>query len=266
MFLTDIPRALVRCWYIVVVGLLATGAMIFGATKVTQKEYSVISEVLLLPPPSSVPAGDNPYLSLGGLNAMGDILARAMQDGEATNALKAAGLTSEVTFARDQNSAAPIMMLSTVSSSPQTAVDDSVIFLNQIPITLKSVQAHASVPQNAYVSSTIIVKPQDVIASSKSQLRSMMVAGVAGLAFTLLLTGLADRLLHRRLTGRRAAGPSGPARQRVAPRRRPLPSVAAPTSRESQHEDQIPTANATSSRENEKTHERARYPLARSPH
>lgn len=260
MFLTDIPRALVRCWYIVVVGLLATGALVYGATKVTQKDYTVIAEVLLLPPPSSVPAGDNPYLSLGGLNAVGDILARAMQDSEATNAMRDAGLTSETVFARDQNSAAPILLLSISAASPETAVHDSGIFLDQLPVTLKAVQATAHVPESAYVSSTVIVKPEGVTASSKSQVRSMMVAGVLGLALTLLLTGLVDRLLQQRSRGRQPVA----ARSRSAThRRRPLPSASASIANGSPRTDDVPSG-AKVADDNEKKHERARYPLARS--
>ncbi len=197
MFLSEIPRTLVRRWYVVLVGLLATSALIYGSIKVTPKEYTATGEVLLLPPAPNVPAGDNPYLSLSGLEAVCDILGRAMQDGEAMNAVKAAGLTSEVTFQRDQNSAAPMMLLTTVAKSPEAATRDSALFLNQIPATLKGVQAHVNVPQNAYVTSTVIVSPDKVTTSSKSQIRSILVAGVAGLVLTLLLTAGIDRWLGR---------------------------------------------------------------------
>jgi hypothetical protein len=262
MFLSDIPHALVRCWYVVVVGLLATGALVYGATKVTAKEYTVIAEVLLLPPPTSVPAGDNPYLSLGGLDAVGDILARAMGDVDAANSMREAGLTSDVTFARDQNSAAPMMLLTTVAKSPEAATGDSVIFLNQLPITLKAVQAHAKVPENSYVGSTVIVKPDEVTASTKSQTRSILVAGVAGLVLTLLLTAAVDRLLRRRSGGR---SPVSTSRQPVARRRRPVsPNLAtAATEPEKLSGEEAGPLHGPNGHKVGEERGRVRYPLAR---
>jgi hypothetical protein len=217
---------------------------------------------LLLPPPSSVPAGDNPYLSLGGLNAVGDILGRAMQDGEPTNAMRSAGLTSEVTFARDQNSAAPIMLLTVAAASPETAKGDAGIFLNQVPSTLQAVQAHANVPGSAYVSSTVIVKPDEVTVSGKSQLRSMMVAGVFGLVLTLLLTGVVDRFLRERGKGQTPASSRG--RPRPTVRRRPATTSTSPSPSEGSAPGGRRPSMAQHSRsvETELEHERTENPLA----
>lgn len=198
MFLSEIPRALVRWWYVVLVGLCCTIALMALAVKVTPKEYSVAAETLLLPPPTSVPVGENPYLSLGGLNAVGDILARAMEDAPATRAMVAAGLSSEFTFTRDANSAAPMMLLTVVGESDAEAVRNTDVILAQIPMTLKDIQARTKVPDNSFVTSTVVVRPEHSSVSGKNQVRAVVVALVGGLALTLLMTAVVDLLMRRR--------------------------------------------------------------------
>ena len=87
MFLSKVPAALLRRWYIVALGLGLTVAAAVFVTDTVPPAYTVTAQTLLLPPANSVTAGGNPYLSLGGLNAVGDILSEAIRDDSNMTAL-----------------------------------------------------------------------------------------------------------------------------------------------------------------------------------
>ena len=84
------PRVLRRRWYVVALGLLVTVALGFGASQAAKPTYEAKSVLLLLPPSSG--NGDNPYLNLGAISGVTDVLNQALSGPEIDAQMHAQGL------------------------------------------------------------------------------------------------------------------------------------------------------------------------------
>jgi len=76
MSLAGIWRVLLKRWYITLIGLIITGGFVAAAITKVPPEYSARATVLLIPPQTGKEV--NPYLSLGGLQEVSDVLSNAM--------------------------------------------------------------------------------------------------------------------------------------------------------------------------------------------
>jgi hypothetical protein len=197
MFLSEVPAALLRRWYIVALGLGLTDACAVFVADTVQPAYTVTAQTLLLPPANSVPAGGNPYLSLGGLNAVGDILSEAIHDDSNMAALGFTG-SEDFEFFRDENSAAPMMIISVTAPTAETARAEADAILGRVPATLKDLQTKSGVPSDSLITSSVVVNPGAATASTRAQLRGVLATSALGLALTVLLVAAADRLLRAR--------------------------------------------------------------------
>src|SRR5690554_2295684 len=74
MFLQDLGRALLRRWYFVLVGLLATAAGVYGIQQYIPITYKAEASVVLVPPKTAVIEGENPYLYMGALDQAMSVL------------------------------------------------------------------------------------------------------------------------------------------------------------------------------------------------
>lgn len=198
MLLADLPKALRRRWYVAMVGLIVTAGLAWVAYDKVPPSYTSTAEVLLLPPPTSVRDGGNPYLNLGGLDAAGDILSKAMSDDTTSQELKAAGAAGKFRVALDSAAAAPMVLVTAEAPSATTSLMTLGLVLDRMPATLADVQIRAKVPPNALITSTILTRTGDPVQSLKPVARAVGVAVGAGLVLSLLATGLIDAFLIRR--------------------------------------------------------------------
>lgn len=216
MFLSEIPAALLRRWYIFFLGLGLTGAAAAFVASSVEPEYTVTAQTLLLPPATSVPAGGNPYLSLGGLNAVGDILSAAIRDDTNMTAL---GFTSRenFTFFRDVSSAAPMMIISVTAPTGDTARNEAKAILRRVPAALKELQTKTGVPSDSLITSSVVVNPGEATTSTRTQLRALLATSVVGAALTVLLVAAVDRLLRARSLRRKGRDETAVYRNDAAP-------------------------------------------------
>lgn len=200
MFLSELHRVLLRRWYLVLLGAIATVGLGYQTTRMMPPDYTVTAETLMLPPATSVPAGSNPYLALGGLDAAGDVLSKSLSSDAAAAAVKAQGARGQYTVSLDPGTPAPLVLVTATASSSDDAMGTLQLVLNRLPVTLAEIQQSAKVPQNAMITSSVITKSTEAVKSSKPQVRALVVALGAGLGLTLLLVAAVDALMR----GRRA--------------------------------------------------------------
>lgn len=207
MNLRDLLGAMRRRWYLVLVGLVLTGAMCLGAMQFVPAHYKASATVLLLPPSSTVGAGGNPYLSLGGLRGAVDVLGRAMLSEQTTKELTNGSTEETYTLEADATTNAPMLVLDVNSQSAEGALALMQSVLNRAPTVLSDLQAEVKAPTKSLVTLSVIARDSTAETDTKSQIRALIVALAAGLAFTVFFTILVDAGFRRRST-RKPAQPA----------------------------------------------------------
>ncbi len=226
MFLSELPLAMARRWYVVLLGLLSTLGLALLAFDRVSPTYTATAEVLMLPPSTSVPEGSNPFLALGGLEAAGDVLSRSLSGPTTTARIEEAGGGEDYRVALDPNSPAPLVQIEAEGPTPTFALRTLDLVLAELPRQLIQIQREASVPVGAYMSSTTVTSTAEPESSLKPRIRALVVAVGVGLAGTLLFTALLDAFLARR---REAVKHANDRRHHVAesdPQRRRLDRIA----------------------------------------
>lgn len=198
MLLGEIPKVLLRRWYVVVLGLLATVGLAFAALSAVPPAYALKSEVLLLPPSSAVPAGSNPYLFLGGLQSIGSIASKVMTDDRAQRSVKAQFGEVDFGVALDPTAAAPMILIEVSSSSPKTSQAAERFLSDRLPGVLLQLQEDANVPSKSLITTSSVIAADIPQIGRKSQIRAIVVAAAAGLLVTILTAAAVDALALRR--------------------------------------------------------------------
>lgn len=192
-------RVIVRRWYVLMAGLVVTTALCFAAGAVVAERYQMSSNVLLLPPRSVVDGRvTNPYIALGGLDGMSDVLSTAMSDASVEDDIPGEGADVTFELARDVTVAGPVLLLEVEAASPELAEDTLAHLLEVIPRRLSDLQANVGVAEGDRVTSTVITRETVPTIDRKSQIRALLVTLVGGLGFTYLSAAFIDSMLVRR--------------------------------------------------------------------
>ena len=208
VYLSDLLAGLRRRWYAVLIGLAITGALLFGALKVTPVEYVAQSSILLIPPTKVEVTGGNPYLSLGGIQGAADVLARAMSGEEVSEEVAPSTGTATYTFQPDATTNAPMLVIEARDVSPEGAVATLGSLLIKAPQVLQELQVQVDAPATFQIQISVVTEDESATPDRKSLIRSAIVAVVAGIAITLFGTNLLDGYLLRRRA--RREGPEAP--------------------------------------------------------
>ena len=211
MYLPDLLVGLRRRWWAVVLGLLATGLLVAAAAQSVPVQRVSNASVLVLPPNSTVGTGGNPYLALGGLAPAADVLATSLNNGTLHESLAPAAGTSTFVVSRDFNSSGPMLLVEVTDPDPATSLALLDKVLAQMPATFTDLQSRVNVPNDSRLTLSVITRDDVAQASAKSQVRAILMAGVAGLTATVFGVKLLDAALIRR-RDRRAEAAAAPCR------------------------------------------------------
>ena len=192
----------VRQWPIAVAGLIGTVVLCVATLRLVPPSYSTKADVLLTPPPTAPTLGTtgnpNPYMQLGGLQPLADVVSRTMMSGATLSALQKAGLVGSYTVIRDATTDGPIVTVTTKAATPAAALNDLRLVLNMTGPQLNRLQIAEGVADNYRVTATAVSRDTQASASRKSQIRGLAVALVIGLLGTALAVSVVDRLRQRR--------------------------------------------------------------------
>jgi hypothetical protein len=200
-------RLLVRRWYVVVAGLVATAVLCAVAVHVVPIRYQATASVLLLPPNSSVAQeGGNPFLALGGLDVAAGVISRAMTDKATQQEVTKGGAPGTYTLEPDAVAGGPLLVITAEADSPQGALATLAVVNRILPTTLRTVQTGVGISPASLIRARPLTLDDAAQPVRKPQIRALLVALVAGLALTLLVASLIDGMLLRRSGGRRLSG------------------------------------------------------------
>lgn len=211
MDLRAVVSSLLRRWYVCVAGLLVTVGLVAAAFQLVPLTYSATASMLLLPSQQSLAEGDNPLLSLGGLDQptslavaylAGDDIHR--QFGE-----KYPGATFSAVV--DTLGRGPLIIFTAegpTSGETLAALQGAVDLL---PGALSTLQDNVSAPDSSRFRSTPLSLDREATTVKSSTLRAVILATGVGLVLTFAGAVAFDSLMVRR-TGYRSE------RQRPTPR------------------------------------------------
>lgn len=189
---------LVRRWYLVLMGMILTcvAAVVLSETVATTCTSS--AAVVLVPGPRSIPKGDNPFLYMGNLIQARDVLVQTLSTEATTSEILDGTKDATVEATADRMTSGPVIMLTATAPTAVrvTALRDAA--LAALTQRLDSLQDRANTPVRARISALTLSEDDVPEVSSRQRLRLIIMIGVLGLALTLGLTAVIDRLLGKR--------------------------------------------------------------------
>jgi len=190
--LLDVGRALLRLWWLTLLGVVLAVAGAGLAMVAVGPVYEVKATVLLLPPVASTGPGANPYLGLSGLDEVVDVLTRSMTSQSVGDQVAARWPQAEFVVERDLNSSGPIMIVTVDAKSAADATDITQQLVDLVPTTLEALQSSAGVRSRSMVTHTVLTKFDRPEVVHSDQIRVGLAAAAAGLVGTAFLVALVD--------------------------------------------------------------------------
>jgi uncharacterized protein involved in exopolysaccharide biosynthesis len=237
MLFSTFFRTLRRRWLVAAAGLLVTIGIAAAALSLVPPTYQASASVLLLPKGGTGAQGENPYLSLGGLQPTCDAVARAMLDSQVQKSLADQGARAEYVVDTDKATNGPIILITAQDQSPALVLTTLRLVVAQVPKTLDSLQQAVNVPTRARMSLTVLTQDRRADAVLKSRIRALVAAVGLGLALTFASVVFVDGILANRRSRKATMrvseepgdGPAGRTRRDDQSRRRarsgPRPAV-----------------------------------------
>ena len=205
-----IGGSLLRWWWLTLLGLAVTGGLAAAAFVAVPPTQQARTDILLIP--AATEKGVNPYLALGGLGEVAEVLGKSLSDDQTLESLESQHFTAKYSADRDVNAAGPFVVVVAEDKDPAMAMRTMAQVASLVPPRLAQLQQSLSVPTHAFITSKVISVDDKPKVVRRSQIRAVIAATAAGLVGTLGLVSLAERMtLTRR---RRPPRQSPPERER----------------------------------------------------
>ena len=205
MEFTAVAAALLRRWYVVLVGLVMTAGLVYVANDAVPPTYSAKGSVLLLPPGASLEDGSNPLLQLGGLEQPAALVVAYLAGDEARQVFAKDFPNTTYDIVLDPLSRGPLVLITVEDPSEDDVMGALNSVLDTLPEALSMLQDQVDAPADSRVTSMPLSVDIEPTTERGDSLRALIAA--AGFALVLTLVGAVafDALATRRRDRRRAA-------------------------------------------------------------
>ena len=194
----EVLRALGRRWYVVIVGLLATGGLAYGALVTSPPEYHARGLVLLLPSQAAVGKGGNPFLQLSGLEQPAGILVASFSSAPARAEVEERSPTADYTIGIDDSTRGPVIAVDVTAASAAETMETLNHLVTRIPQELARLQAQVQAPSGTAIGSMPLTVDKKADVSRAGTIRTVIAALVVGLVGTGAAGYAVDALIQRR--------------------------------------------------------------------
>lgn len=207
MLLRHVGDSVRRRWYVTLIGVILTIGLSAATFVRFPPSYELTASVTLIPPesatdPSNENNGTNPYLNLGDLGQMRDLLSTSLQSKGNAEDVKAAVPGGEFTITTNDASSGPVVNIVADADSRESVAQVMTMVLDRVGTTLTNLQKSLSVPSDQQITSQVLTKDSKAEPINKTRLRVAIVAAALGFLLTLVGTLLIDRRLTRRSKNR----------------------------------------------------------------
>ena len=197
----EVLRALVRRWYVVVAGLLATGALAYGALVASPPEFHARGLVLLLPSDAAVGKGGNPFLLLSGLEQPAGILVASFSSAPARAEVQERSPTADYTIGIDDSTRGPVIAVDVTAASAAETMGTLDYLMARIPQELARLQNSVDAPLDTVIGSMTLTVDTNADVSRAATVRMVIAALVVGLVGTAAAGYAVDARIQRRRLG-----------------------------------------------------------------
>ncbi|MDN4612886.1 hypothetical protein P5G50_00360 [Leifsonia sp. F6_8S_P_1B] len=198
MTLKSLLISLGRRWYVTLAGVLITAGLCGAAYLNTSPTLERSASDLLVPGKTTIPEGGNPYLYLGGLGQVADVLVSSLRSEQVLGGITDDFPGTTLAVGRDASTSGPMITM-TVSGKSDAAVEGALTALAaQVPKALEQLQTTAGVPDQARISVLTLTKDTTSTVIQKGRIEVVGMIAAAGLVLTVLLAGLVDGLVRGR--------------------------------------------------------------------
>lgn len=201
--------SLLRRWYLVIGAVAISAVAIALSLGRSAPTYHAEGVVLVFPPTqTTVVNGErqtpgNPFLELGGLAPIRDLLIRTMTAKTFQMEMAEKHPSAGFQVASDFTTDGPLLVIQVSAPSNDEAISALDEITGNVPRLLKELQAGKSFPKRApRVTSMEVTKDTVAEEDTSGQVRSSIMAGAGVFTVLLLGIGLADGLLRRRRSAR----------------------------------------------------------------
>jgi hypothetical protein len=209
MEFTAVVAALLRRWYVVIVGVAMTAGLVYVAKDAVPPTYSASGSVLLLPPGTSVADGSNALLSLGGLEQPAALVVAYLAGDEARQVLAEDFPNATYDIVLDPLSRGPLVLVTVEDPSQDDVMSALDAVLDALPQALSMLQDQVDAPADSRVTSMPLSVDERPTTERSDSLRALIAAAGVGMVLTLVgaiaFDALAARRRERRRDRRRAA-------------------------------------------------------------
>ncbi|WP_446664587.1 hypothetical protein [Flexivirga sp. B27] len=207
----DLAGALRRRWYVVLIGLLITPALCFGATRLVGETYEAKAMLVLLPPGASIPKAGNPYLNLGSMQPVVGVLSDSMLSQQTARSVRDVSPTASFTVAPDPATSGAVLIIDVKDTTSAGAARVLKMLTSSAPQELEKLQDAAKTPAKGRITTDLVAQDTKPVASHKKQQRAGLLIAAMGIALTVLVAAFVDGFASRR-SRRRGADSSRGAR------------------------------------------------------
>ncbi|MEU7031066.1 chain length determinant protein [Streptomyces sp. NPDC046275] len=216
MDLAEIFRVMCRRWYVLLPGLLLTGALTTGAWLLVPVTYESQSTVAMLNSRKGAQADGNPFLSMEpSLTGMADSLARNVNSDASAAELKGRGMREKYEAKIADNAQGPLLWLTVKGEDRDAVLAGNKTLMAFTAQRLKDLQADQAVAPDAMIRITTIVPPQDPEPQLKSKVQYLVMAAGLGVVLSLVATFFAEARRRAKDRARAAARAAADAERAV---------------------------------------------------
>ena len=199
----EVYRVIRRRWKIAVSVLVLTVIAVVVVYAGWPSKYQSTAELSLIGSSAMAaqpPNGNNPYVVVGGLEPLANILASDLSSGQAGQQLQALGMTNGFTASVPAFAAGPFVSLTVTGHNSGSVRDSMPVVINFAEKRLQQLQQTGSVrtPSAGLIGAVVIApasSPQPVL---KTKIELVAGVAIAGLVLLLLLSFAAEgRALHQ---------------------------------------------------------------------
>jgi hypothetical protein len=222
MVLSEFVGAVLRRWYVVLVGLLVTAGLAYVAFTHSPPTYTARGLVVLLPSEKEAPGGANPFLDLAGLELPARVVVAYFESETAQDAAAKVAPHATVSVTMEESTRGPVIAIDTEASSTDEALTALNYVAGEIPKALTRLQDQVDVPSTSTIGSMPLTMDGKAKKDNSKVMRLTILAAGLGVGATAFLAFALDGLLLRRRGIRRET-------RAEAPEVRPAPKLVRDT-------------------------------------